>query len=56
MTSRTDDYHCPRCRRYLFSAYTVHMSKDEREALEKKAATQCNCKHVRGVGGKGDRE
>lgn len=44
MTSRTDDYNCPRCGRYLFSAYTGSKDKKEREALEKKAATQCNCK------------
>lgn len=43
MTTRTTDYHCPRCRRYLFSAYTYTMSREEREALDRQAATQCPC-------------
>lgn len=50
MTSRTDDYRCPRCHRYLFSAYTVHMTEAERKALDERAAKQCKCKGNAGVG------
>lgn len=44
MTDRTEDFYCPHCRKYLFSAYTYTMPKAEREALNRQAATQCNCK------------
>ncbi|MEJ7932537.1 hypothetical protein WG922_21385 [Ramlibacter sp. AN1015] len=44
MTSRTEDFKCPRCRKYLFSAYTYTMSKQERDKLNERAAKQCHCK------------
>jgi hypothetical protein len=44
MTSRTDDYHCKRCGAYMFSAYTVHMGKDERDALDNRAESCNKCR------------
>jgi hypothetical protein len=51
MTSRTDDYRCRRCGKYLFSAYTVHMSREERAELDRKARVMCKCEKPAPVSG-----
>lgn len=43
MTSRTSDFHCPRCGKYMFSEYTYTMRREEVEALEAKARAACSC-------------
>lgn len=50
MTSRTTDFHCPRCRKYLFSEYTYPMGKDERQKLAEHIAAYCPCPpaHIEG--------
>lgn len=41
MTSRTTDYHCPKCRQYLFSAYTYNLDKKELQKLDEEAKEHC---------------
>lgn len=47
MTSRTTDFRCNNCGKYMFSEYTYGKGAEYDEKLDKKATRDCGCRKAK---------